>query len=180
MFVAPVRSRVADVTGGRRPPQSPAGVRLHRRGGGPYDRGADPPGIWRNPARKTARRRALVTPPRACIHCCTPVPPGKRCPNPTCPRHRRAAASRGPDRSSAERLRRAKAVEAWRRNHGDVCPGFGVDAHVLRPGEYLTADHITPTSLGGDPAGSLGVLCNRCNVRKGGRNRARGEANASG
>jgi 5-methylcytosine-specific restriction enzyme A len=141
-------------------------------------------------ARSRARRRefflgtrtkgVVLKPPRACIECCSPVPEGGRCPNPACPRSRRRPASRGPDRSHAERARRKKVVEAWRRQHGDVCPGFGVPAHTLEPGDYLTADHVVPTSLGGDPAGPLQVLCAACNVRKGGRNRLKRRGAASG
>jgi len=131
----------------------------------------EPPRIGRQSGRKTPGRTVLM-PPRACISCLWPVPPGRRCPNPRCPRSRRAP-SRGAGRSNAERVRRRKVVEAWTAAPGRVCPGYRRDAHVLRPGEFLTADHITPTSVGGDPAGPLAVLCNRCNVRKSGANRIR-------
>jgi 5-methylcytosine-specific restriction endonuclease McrA len=96
---------------------------------------------------------------------------GERCPNPTCSRHRYRPRRGGQsERSHAERQRRKAAVDAWIAEHGHVCPGFGVPPH---PSHHLQADHVLPTSLGGDPGGELGVLCRECNVRKGGANRIR-------
>lgn len=79
-------------------------------------------------------------------------------------------------RSSAERKRRAQAVADHRATFGDVCPGYRVPAHRVVPPNFLTADHIRPTSMGGAPDGELRVVCNECNVRKGGKNRLRGRS----
>lgn len=71
---------------------------------------------------------------------------------------------RRPDYTSAERQRRAQAVAAWRAEHGDWCPGWGVAAH---PSTDLTADHVIPVAAGGGEGGALTVLCRPCNGRKG-------------
>jgi 5-methylcytosine-specific restriction endonuclease McrA len=108
---------------------------------------------------------------RGCLSCGTPHFPSQRCPNPACSRHRyQPSRPAQPERSHTERKRRKAVVDAWIAEHGHVCPGFGVPPH---PSHYLQADHVRPTSLGGDPGGELGVLCRECNVRKGGRNRIR-------
>jgi hypothetical protein len=39
----------------------------------------------------------------------------------------------------------------------------------VRHNTRLTADHLTPLALGGDPLGPLLVLCRRCNSRRGSR-----------
>lgn len=64
-------------------------------------------------------------------------------------------------------------MDDWRREHGEVCPGYGVPAHLVVPPNFWTADHVEPTSLGGAPDGELRAMCNECNVRRGGRNRLR-------
>lgn len=48
------------------------------------------------------------------------------------------------------------------RAHGLVCP----QCRVVQPSSSkLTADHITPLSMGGDLLGPMRVLCMRCNIR---------------
>jgi hypothetical protein len=70
----------------------------------------------------------------------------------------------GPDRTYAERQRRAKAVKAWVAEHGWTCPGWGdQDAH---PSRDLTADHWTPRRKGGE-TGPLRILCRTCNGKRG-------------
>ena len=66
--------------------------------------------------------------------------------------------------SSAHRAHRQAAVRAHIRVHGMWCPGFGIPPHAAT---QLTADHIHPVSLGGDPRGPYAVLCRSCNSRKG-------------
>jgi 5-methylcytosine-specific restriction enzyme A len=92
-----------------------------------------------------------------------------------CQAHQRRRSSRSsqPERTNDERLRRKAAVDQWRAEHGEVCPGFGTPAHLVVPPNRLTADHVRPISLGGDLDGELQVLCLTCNVRKGGANRLR-------
>lgn len=82
---------------------------------------------------------------------------GHRCPECRAGyQHRRAP-------SGLEARRRAEAVRAHREEHGDWCPGYGVDPH---PATDLTADHVVPTAAGGPPDGELAVLCRACNSRK--------------
>ena len=92
-----------------------------------------------------------------------------------CPKHpyRRSGRSSQPDRTHDERMRRKAVVDAWRAEHGEVCPGFNVAAHLVVLPNRLNADHIVPTSLGGDIGGELRVLCTTRNTRRGGRNRLR-------
>jgi 5-methylcytosine-specific restriction endonuclease McrA len=106
---------------------------------------------------------------RVCIRCGTPADPARRCPR--CGYHPRPRGQ--DDRSWSERQRRRATVDAWVAAHGLVCPGYAVPRHAVSMRSDLTADHVTPISLGGRIDGPLAVLCRRCNVRKGGRNRVR-------
>lgn len=83
-------------------------------------------------------------------------------------RHRKCTprAPHRPERSHAERKRRAQVVKEWRTEHGDVCPGWGVPAHVVVRPNYLTADHVVPFASTGSEDSPLAVLCNVCNGRK--------------
>lgn len=63
-----------------------------------------------------------------------------------------------------ERTHCREAVEAWVGVHGYWCPGYGVPAHESHD---LTADHVVPVGLGGDPLGEVQVLCRACNSRRG-------------
>lgn len=108
------------------------------------------------------------------VHTCTTPGCRTRVDDPgKCPRHGRQAnrqrarttpTKRGRDWTEVNRRRAA--VKAWRGEHGDWCPGYRVPAHAS---DDLTADHITPVALGGDPRGPLTVLCRSCNSRKGAR-----------
>jgi 5-methylcytosine-specific restriction protein A len=60
--------------------------------------------------------------------------------------------------------RRAQAVQDWRDQYGDVCPGWERDPHEATD---LTADHIHAVATGGDETGPLAVLCRTCNAGKG-------------
>lgn len=60
-------------------------------------------------------------------------------------------------------VRRARVVEAWRRQYGDLCPGWLRDAHESTD---LCADHPLEVHLGGDEHQALVVLCRSCNSRK--------------
>jgi 5-methylcytosine-specific restriction protein A len=66
-------------------------------------------------------------------------------------------------RVSAEDERRRRVVDTWRTTYGDLCPGWGVDAHRSAD---LTADHVVPVAAGGSEQGDLTVLCRACNARK--------------
>lgn len=57
-------------------------------------------------------------------------------------------------------------VEAWRAQHGDLCPGYERDPH---PASDLTGDHVVPLAAGGSNQGEWAVLCRSCNARKGAR-----------
>lgn len=65
---------------------------------------------------------------------------------------------------SRDRRRRAHTVRTWRNEHGDWCPGYKRAPH---PAIDLTAEHTHPIAEGGDPAGTLSVLCRSCNSRHG-------------
>lgn len=54
------------------------------------------------------------------------------------------------------------AIAAWRAEHGDWCPGWGVPPHASSD---LTADHVDPRRLGR----GVRVLCRSCNSRRGDR-----------
>lgn len=60
--------------------------------------------------------------------------------------------------------RNKAAVQAWVEVHGYVCPGYKCPPHES---DDLTADHVVPLFLGGDPNGELRVLCRGCNSRRG-------------
>lgn len=81
-------------------------------------------------------------------------------------RHQRQTVPTKQSYNHQEQKRRKAVVDAWRNQHGNWCPGYGVPAH---PSEHLSADHLTPIALGGAPDGPLGVLCISCNARKGAR-----------
>jgi 5-methylcytosine-specific restriction protein A len=66
--------------------------------------------------------------------------------------------------TEAIRKRRAEAVQAWRADHGDICPGWQRQPHQSTD---LTADHPVPVGAGGDEDAPLAVLCRSCNSRKG-------------
>jgi 5-methylcytosine-specific restriction protein A len=70
---------------------------------------------------------------------------------------------RRPRVSKAEEHRRVRVVATWRRDYGDVCPGWHRPPH---PATDLTADHLLPVGAGGMEAGPLGVLCRVCNGAK--------------
>lgn len=95
-----------------------------------------------------------------------------------CPTHQRDQVARAHasvptkvTRTWAERQRRAATVSSWRQFRGDWCPGYERPPHRAAD---LTADHVTPVALGGEPGGALGVLCRACNSRKGARIGSRG------
>lgn len=69
-----------------------------------------------------------------------------------------------------DRARRKAAVDAHRAINGEWCPGIERDPHYLTEADGgLTANHITPIALGGDPAGPLQVTCRSCNSRQAAR-----------
>lgn len=104
-------------------------------------------------------------PLRLCLDC------GRRTSNTRCPgctrRHELTGKrARRPDRTHAERLRRAAAVHAHLDRWGYICPGWQRPAH---PAHDLTADHVLPVAAGGREDGPLTVLCRSCNGAKGAR-----------
>lgn len=78
-------------------------------------------------------------------------------------RYERATVPTKRTRTTRERNRRAAAVSAHRRHHGDVCPGYDRPPHTATD---LTADHVHAVADGGSPTGALTVLCRACNSRK--------------
>jgi 5-methylcytosine-specific restriction enzyme A len=66
--------------------------------------------------------------------------------------------------SAAETKRRKAVVDAWRAEHGNVCPGYG--RQPAHPSQDLTADHILPVAYGGPESGPLSVRCRGCNTRR--------------
>jgi 5-methylcytosine-specific restriction endonuclease McrA len=88
----------------------------------------------------------------------------ERKPCPACAK-KQAAGKRTRDRTWRERQRRKRAVDAWIRLHGHVCPGYQRPAHEAHD---LTADHVHPRSHGGEH-GRLEILCRACNSAKGAR-----------
>ena len=104
---------------------------------------------------------------RPCLDCGTPTP-GTRCPAcaPAENQRRQRTKPTATTRTSRERRRRAHAVQAWRRLHGDWCPGYDVPPHADAD---LCADHIIAVAVVGSGDGPLQVLCRRCNAAKGAR-----------
>ena len=82
-----------------------------------------------------------------------------------CPAHRviRKDTRRKKTVSYAQRMYRKKAVEAYKKIYGNVCQGYRRAPH---PSNDLTADHIMPTSRGGDEFGELQIYCRSCNSSK--------------
>lgn len=118
--------------------------------------------------------------PRPCLGCGASTRLGDRCAacGPGAQRERWAAAHDPFYDSPGWRAVARRVVDAWIREHGLVCPGFGYPVHrVARRGE-LAADHRIPRGECSDPLdpANLRVLCRRCNSRKGGRGRAAARA----
>ena len=104
-------------------------------------------------------------PMRPCLDC------GRLSSGSRCAEHQRAkdrvvlAGKRGRrPRVSSEDARRAKAVAAHRRQHGDWCPGWGGREGHATPD--LTADHPHAVGAGGGEGQALSVLCRSCNSSK--------------
>jgi 5-methylcytosine-specific restriction protein A len=106
--------------------------------------------------------------PRPCLGCRRLIPTGTRCPDCERPRARatqRAKRQRRPY-TTAQKRRRAAAVDQWRATYGDVCPGWQREPH---PSTDLVADHIAAVAAGGPESGPLRVLCRSCNSSRGAR-----------
>ncbi|WP_167677896.1 hypothetical protein [Rhodococcus sp. B10] len=85
-------------------------------------------------------------------------------------RHQRATVPTKATRDGEEQARRKAAVDAHRAINGEWCPGIGRPAHYLTERDGgLTANHVTPIALGGDPRGPLSVTCRSCNSRQAAR-----------
>ncbi len=99
---------------------------------------------------------------------CGVVTYGSRCPD--ChraeDRRRLTVKPTAQGRNSHEQRRRARTVRAWRRQHGDLCPGWRRAPH---PSSDLTADHLQAVATTADQTGPLQVLCRGCNSAKGSR-----------
>lgn len=99
-------------------------------------------------------------PPRRCVRCRELTAAGVRCPcGPT--------TRTGYDHT--ERRRRAQLIEDYLEVYGLHCPGWRRPAHSVPQSSALTADHVVPVAVGGDPAGALQVLCRSCNSSRGAR-----------
>jgi hypothetical protein len=91
-----------------------------------------------------------------------------------CPKHRREISRRQHrtvptkvTRTHAERKRRALAVRAHVKANGWICPGD--ETHEAHPCRDLTAHHVDSVAGGGDPHGTLAVLCRSRNSAIGSR-----------
>jgi len=106
-------------------------------------------------------------PLRLCLDCGT-LTQATRCPTHQRVKDRatlKAKRQRRP-RVAREDDRRAAAVVAHKRVHGDWCPGWQREPH---PSSDLTADHPVAVGAGGDEGQALAVLCRSCNGAKGAR-----------
>jgi 5-methylcytosine-specific restriction enzyme A len=102
---------------------------------------------------------------RACLGCGVRIPSGSRCARCASALQRTKRAQR--PYTAAERARRAAAVEQWRRQFGDVCPGWHREPHGVAWPNILTADHVEAFAAGGAEDGPLRVLCRSCNSARG-------------
>lgn len=68
-----------------------------------------------------------------------------------------------------ERKHKEAAVKWYIDNYGYVCSGYDRPSH---PSKDLTADHIVPKFMGGNPLGRLRILCRSCNSRRGAKMKA--------
>lgn len=104
---------------------------------------------------------------KPCIDCGTPSE-GTRCTECQRPVDRVKLRSKRVRRPqvSGETERRARVVAAYRREHGNVCPGWNREPH--ESGD-LTADHPHAVGAGGSERQPLTVLCRSCNGAKGAR-----------
>ena len=84
-----------------------------------------------------------------------------------CPVHRnirkKYVRKNKPTVTYAQRKYRKEAVEAYKKIYGNVCSGYKRQPHYATD---LTADHIIPTSKGGDEFGQLQIYCRSCNSSK--------------
>jgi 5-methylcytosine-specific restriction enzyme A len=109
-------------------------------------------------------------PPRPCLGCGVRIPSGSRCTD--CARAtQRAKRQKRPYVSTATEIRRrAAAVDQWRQQYGDWCPGWEQrEPHAVVWPNRLTADHVVPVAIGGDEHGALTVRCKSCNSARGAR-----------
>jgi 5-methylcytosine-specific restriction protein A len=84
---------------------------------------------------------------RRCLRCQRRTRNGSRCERCS------TTTARGYGAEHQRRARAAIAAQPW-------CSNCGATTD-------LTADHITPIAVGGDPLGPLRVLCRRCNSSRG-------------
>lgn len=102
--------------------------------------------------------------PRPCLVCHRPTRAGSWCPEhqPHWADHPTNPAYRDP----GYRRTRAKLLTAWRREHGDWCPGATDLNHPPHPEPDLTVDHIIPLRDGGThDESNLRILCRKQNSR---------------
>lgn len=105
--------------------------------------------------------------PAPCLDCGLPTTQGSRCK--ACEAAHQAARWGRRGITTPDRARRAATVAQWVVDHGQWCPGWGRPGHGVVPPNVLTADHVKPIALGGNPMGQLAVLCRECNGRKAAR-----------
>lgn len=92
---------------------------------------------------------------------------------PRCPEHtrdnnrHRRATTPTKIHEPTDRARRARAVAAHRKLHGNWCPGW--EHHPPHHASDLTADHVIAIANGGHPQGELIVRCRSCNSAKSNR-----------
>ena len=107
---------------------------------------------------------------RPCLDCGRLISSGTRCPRCERPRARQTQQRKRAIRpyTTAEKRRRAAAVDQWRAQFGDWCPGWGEHpAHQVVWPNVLSADHDVAVAVGGDEGGALTVRCRRCNSARG-------------
>jgi 5-methylcytosine-specific restriction protein A len=95
-----------------------------------------------------------VTINRYCIGCGTPTRNGTRCP--ACERARNVARGSAHQRGYTHQWAKdaRAAIARYRATHGDVCPAWDREPHLIAP-HLWTCDH------------DVGPLCRACNSRKG-------------
>lgn len=104
-----------------------------------------------------------------CLGCGETTTNGSRCPR--CAGGRRIAPRTTAYQHPAYRRLRAQRLAQHRRTHGPRCPRCRTPEDRSDRSTWLTLNHVTPLSLGGDILGPTEVMCNRCNVQQEHRDR---------
>lgn len=104
-----------------------------------------------------------------CLGCGARTSNGSRCPR--CAGGERHAPRTTAYQDPRYRRLRARRLAEHRATFGPRCPRCFRDEDRSDHSTWLTLNHITPLSLGGDILGPTEVLCVRCNVQQEHRDR---------